>query len=776
MNRKEIIRKINEYTINNNEQEAINLLCEMIETSDYEKYKDLIFILIDSFQLYGYLNKIGIDEFQKIFNDYSHCYKLDSYKGMYIDHFNSGQLSLIETIDEKDKIIISAPTSFGKTSLIIEYILQNNDKLNNIIFIVPTNSLIEELYIKFMKINRSILNKYNISINTKICEGRSIKILTPEKFLSFYEYTGFNRFDLVVMDETYKIEDKVEEDLEVVDNRSLKFRKVLEIIGKLNSKTIMLSPYTYTKEESMIKYMNKYGVNAENRRKKYVEHEYHNLYNTSTFNEFFSHNTIRYNEYGKMSSKVISILKELSNEENIVYINSPSKACELISSFEEDGFIANLNVNDRYKSFLKHLEDNYLVDNVDEWYVVKGLRLGFGVYVASMPRYIKREIVNLFNEGIINNLIVTTAFIEGVNSAAKNIIITSEYTGGNVKLNNMSLLNIAGRAGRFGKNNIGHVFFISNDVYEKVKIASETGVTLSNPNYTENTSKRIRSDYEIEMMDDQYLNNYEMKRKKEIQDLTENLKLNYNELKNVCLSVPIEWKIKLYYFFEQNKEEIDSYKECVENIVNPDNEKILTAMTEIFNILRKVNIPISSKRLDIYPFKKNGEFLWGKFYQQHVNGNIKKILIYKKMYILQESRRLSDYFFQKTWMRKYFDKKGLFLDNKLYEGTFKFISDIIEYKIPYYLGFFVGMFKYYIEKNKIEFEDSNIDLDNVMIQIENIGIDEKLISFHDFGFPKETIDKIANLDKPINEYNIDELNEFDNYEKIMIEDYLSLMN
>ena len=37
-------------------------------------------------------------------------------------------------------------------------------------------------------------------------------------------------------------------------------------------------------------------------------------------------------------------------------------------------------------------------------------------------------------------------------------------------------------------------------------------------------------------------------------------------------------------------------------------------------------------------------------------------------------------------------------------------------------------------------------------------------------------DKIAKLERNINEYEIEELNDFDEYEKIMIEDYLKVIN
>lgn len=147
----------------------------------------------------------------------------------------------------------------------------------------------------------------------------------------------------------------------------------------------------------------------------------------------------------------------------------------------------------------------------------------------------------------------------------------------------------------------------------------------------------------------------------------------------------------------------------------------------------------------------------------------------KKHYILSEKRRLSIEFFENTWMKKYFDRNGKFLDNKLYEGTFKFISNVIEYKIPYYINFFAGMFKYYVEKKNMNLDTQEIDLIQAMDKLENLGIEEKMIPFYEYGFPKETLDKIAKLENEINSYEILELSEFDDYEKIMLVEYIEAM-
>ena len=184
MNRKEVLRKINGIVLRNDEKEAIELLCLLLEENN-NQLKDLVYILIDNFQLYGYIKSAEIDDFKSSFVYDAFKYTLMSYNGEYIKHLNYGQISLLDTISEEQKLIISAPTSFGKTSLLIEYIVKNNFNLNNIIFIVPTNSLIKELYIKLLKINKELPFKYNITININKPSIRNIRILTPERFLSY---------------------------------------------------------------------------------------------------------------------------------------------------------------------------------------------------------------------------------------------------------------------------------------------------------------------------------------------------------------------------------------------------------------------------------------------------------------------------------------------------------------------------------------------------------------------------------------------------------------
>lgn len=105
------------------------------------------------------------------------------------------------------------------------------------------------------------------------------------------------------------------------------------------------------------------------------------------------------------------------------------------------------------------------------WKIITSLKKEIGIYVAPLPRYIKKEIVNLYNKDELKTLIVTTAFTDGVNTNASNLIFTSLNNGPTTnKLSEIDILNVSGRAGRFAKSSIGNINCIDDNVYENVSL------------------------------------------------------------------------------------------------------------------------------------------------------------------------------------------------------------------------------------------------------------------------------------------------------------------
>lgn len=780
MNRIDILEKINRCVLSDDKQGAVNILCDILADKEYKnKYEDIIYIIIDSFQLYGFIKYIDNIDINDQIDDESVCIRSDSYKGKYLEYLNNEQLSITTEFKENKKTFLSAPTSFGKTSLVIEYILQNNRELNNIIFIIPTKSLIEELYLKLLKLNKVNNLGYYITINILRNSNRCIRILTPEKFITYYEYNSLSNINVLVMDETYKIENDGENEGNVVENRALKFRKVLDIVIKENEKTILLSPYTYEKEESMIKFIKEYSINEVNRMTNYVKHNIIDLSTATNFKQHFRIEDIVLNkkDYNTIADKVKNILKQLQGKSNVVYVSYPGVAVEILNEIKNENiqFLEN-NSDPRYEKFIKHLNDNYKISGFDEWYVVEALKKGIGIYISQMPRYVKKEIIDLFDRKVIKCLIVTTAFIEGVNSCAENIIITSATTAKTVKLNDMTLLNISGRAGRFGKSSIGNIYVINTEVSEKIKNAKELGVSISYPNYAKSIENKIRDDYEIDMIDEEYLNDAEKMKKQIIQEHKKNINLQFTNIDKISISAPTLWKLRLYNYF-LICEDINVVKDIIKKSLSENKEEIEDGLTKMFTIIKESLIPFENKNFGISAFSKNGYFTWGSLYIEQLGENIKKILAIRKNKIEAKRKRIGNSLFRDTWeFKKYYDKNFNIKYDRIYDETFKFISNIIEYKIPYYISLFITMFKFYIQNNDIKHNHiiadvEKMDIVEIINKFETMGIDEKYMDLYDFGLPRDMIDKIINNNIEVSTCNIIEVEWLDDYEKLILNDF-----
>ncbi|MGL5257640.1 MAG: DEAD/DEAH box helicase, partial [Proteocatella sp.] len=87
------------------------------------------------------------------------------------------------SILEDNNLFLSAPTSFGKTYIALEYISRNTSRLNNIIFVVPTISLMNELRKKcYTFFNKEyILITSDAELEQYYYESKKIMIVVPER-------------------------------------------------------------------------------------------------------------------------------------------------------------------------------------------------------------------------------------------------------------------------------------------------------------------------------------------------------------------------------------------------------------------------------------------------------------------------------------------------------------------------------------------------------------------------------------------------------------------
>lgn len=800
MTRIEILQKLNQYFVNDellSKQDIIELMNLMVTENSYKENLDLFFMAISLTQFYGFLAYLTVDEKNYFFlSDY---FKANSYSSQKLEFLNSGQLSLLYEIDIQNKAFISAPTSFGKTTIINEYIISKLDILNFVIYIVPTNSLLEEQYIKYSNFLHGDKN-INISTQPVKIEGyKNILFLTPERFVVFYEGSGLNEVDLIVMDESYKIMEFRNKSIsDFINTRGVRFRKVADIIGSSKCKTIYLSPFTYDLTDSMSRFLDKYHVEKIDRKIEYVSHKILLIENKGDFEKCFPNSLIRF-ETQNIPKKTSSIMQELRNEKNIVYVRGYSDAYKIADEFLMDAY--HINRNMRFKKFLRHLNDNLCIDESTKWKVISSLEKGIGIYISPIPRYIKREIIKMFEEDELHTLIVTTSFTEGVNTNAKNLIFTTLQNGKNT-LSSIDVLNVAGRAGRFGKNSIGKIFCINKAIYSRVsELQNEGVIKLENYNYFLNQDGNPKGeliDFEIDMMEDDFLNEEEKLEKKNTEELIVLTGLTKSDL-NISLNISNKWKLYLYDYFARTSGNNEKYYTAILNILDDKHkvdsiEIIFKAIRECFRSIDDSVNPFPSEIYDISAFDKSGNFTWGRLYSLYVSGTNIEVIRKNKQYIQKRYKEIMQNRFTKDssqiemifkeagayWILKKYYEKDYFTENNdaFYTEAFKFMSSIIQYKIPFYLSYFVSIFKLFVSKNKTNFDISKIDLKKIVLSFEDgIVSDEKFRQLIDYGISNDIISKIKDNEIGVESIISGDYNKasFDEFEQLLLEDFAIIM-
>ena len=121
---------------------------------------------------------------------------------------------------ELKRLLVSAPTSFGKTFILREILFLNQSRYNNILLVFPTIALLNEntesirTLLKSLKSTYKIINNVYSGIDLK---DKHIFILTPERTLKLLADNLDLQIDFFFFDEIYKID----EDFNVDENSSL---------------------------------------------------------------------------------------------------------------------------------------------------------------------------------------------------------------------------------------------------------------------------------------------------------------------------------------------------------------------------------------------------------------------------------------------------------------------------------------------------------------------------------------------------------------------------
>ena len=356
------------------------------------------------------------------------------------------QSRVLKLLLKGENIVLSAPTSFGKSYIIDALISIKKSEMDNILIIVPTIALLDEtrrrIYSKFK-------SDYNIITTSKQeIKSKNIFILTQERALSYIQNEVRFPLNLFIVDEFYKINDKD-------DYRSSILQRVVLYFKSISAQQYFLCPNIYDIKGIFIedmKFEKLIDFKTVIHNEEYIENIERVIINENEILSLYKilplYNNIKESE--TVIKKLFKLLNKYAtkvNEKNLIYvykINTIKFISIMLSNFNKN--FLKINIEDDIKLFINWVIDNYTKD----WYLIDALKYGIGIHNGRIHRFLAQMQINLFNKKSLNTIIATSSIIEGVNTEIKNIFIWDMRENKKV-INFFKYKNIVGRAGRMNK-------------------------------------------------------------------------------------------------------------------------------------------------------------------------------------------------------------------------------------------------------------------------------------------------------------------------------------
>lgn len=392
-------------------QEFVLRLLSRIE--DFQGMETMIHSLVRQVGLFPYLEEENLSLKDTIAYE---VHRPSGFKENIV--FHHAQAEVYYTLLRGENVVLSAPTSFGK-SLIIDSIIASQQH-SNIFIIVPTIALIDETRKRLSKFKDS----YKIITHpSQSFSQRNIFILTQERAIEIIPDVNVNFF---VIDEFYKLSPQKTD-----EERCHVLNQVFYMLVKKDAQFYLLGPNIEQVTTSLL----------DNVKFKFIKTDYKTVVSE------------RHQVNLKNGEDSIERLIELSSsleDPTLIFCQSPASANKVAKAFFNSNKFERTDEN---KDLADWLRSNYH----SQWILPDCLDYGIGIHHGKIPRAIAQKCIKLFNEGKIRYLICTSTLIEGVNTKAKNVIVYDNKIA-KTKFDYFTFNNICGRSGRMFSHFIGHIY------------------------------------------------------------------------------------------------------------------------------------------------------------------------------------------------------------------------------------------------------------------------------------------------------------------------------
>lgn len=349
-----------------------------------------------------------------------------------------------------ETLSVVAPTSYGKTELILSLLRENSNK--NICIITPTKSLLAQTKMRIINAKIGWIKK--VVIQPEMYNGTDkniVAVLTQERLLRLLKMQQDLSFDFVVVDEAHG--------LLTDDERSRLLAEVVIILEKRNSETAFkfLTPFLGNSDNLRIKFTD-IGI-EEYKISEYIKSERFYIFDEKNTKELKLYDQFMDEFYGvgKCMKNAFEFIIEKSGTNNIIYLNKPQDIEEFSA---------------RFSNARKHIDDkniekicNNLKDFIHPQYrLLDCIRSGIIYHHGSVPDSVRIYIEHAFSVcSQIRYVVTSSTLLEGVNLPADKLFVLDNRKGRGY-LSPSNFKNLIGRICRFSE-----IFNPQNPKIEKLE-------------------------------------------------------------------------------------------------------------------------------------------------------------------------------------------------------------------------------------------------------------------------------------------------------------------
>lgn len=375
------------------------------------------------------------------------------------------QFGLWSKLNSFDTLGISAPTSAGKSYVLQAYarcqIIDN--VADNIVFLVPTRALInqvsEEVSVWIKQISDEVeLVTTPIPKDTSLPK-RAVFVVTQERLQLLQTSHESLRFELMLVDEAQSIADGprgvllssvIEQSLDRNPSMQLLFAGPnLHEPGRI-SRLFGREPNSISTNEAAV-VQNIIFVDCDDERPDAAELSFLADGENKKLGKIFCDQPLVDHR-----SKLVNVALRMGvGGQNLIYALGPAE-CEKIA-FGLADTDTELDCEDAYL----HELSVFIKEAVHPKYQLAGNVLkNVGYHYGRLPSLVRKSIEEAFALGHLKFLVTTSTLLHGVNMPAQNLFLHQPQKGLGDPIPPQDFWNLAGRAGRLGKEFSGNIFLI----------------------------------------------------------------------------------------------------------------------------------------------------------------------------------------------------------------------------------------------------------------------------------------------------------------------------